>query len=190
MLAVKHNVPQIQDKLERIRRLVDGGWQKDSVDLMDSARKLVRMLTPKSSVTTKQHLRDGWTLHTIGRGGKDRVPVLTVVYNRQTHDPAGRPKKQAQLRVLSTKEKKDYTLLDILEHGSRGHEIPKQPDRRSKKKLLHFFTADGKEHFVKRVSHPGTRPYGMVKTVRAKLRGWMVALNRRWKKKIEREWKR
>lgn len=210
MIALKHNCPQIRNKVERIKKLVDGGWQEDSVRMMDRARKRVKMLTPFSKGTgsmtrgrgkkrKSSHVRDGWKLHVIGRGGKDRVPVLTVVYNRLTHDAAGRPKRGALLTDAAGMTK-GYTLLDILEYGSRAHIIRPKGFGRWKKtgrgwtavgggaQFLHFQTREGHEVFTKRVSHPGTKPHGMVRIVRAKLARWAMALNRKWKKKIEGEW--
>ena len=209
VIAVKHNCPQIRDKLERIKKLVDGGWQDDVVNQMTKARNLVRRLTPKSKTAgsvrigrrTKRkpqktgHLRDGWAVKTIGRGGKDRVSVLSVVYNKHTHTAAGKVREKALMRSASG-DVKNYTLLDILEYGSRAHKIYPawyKSGRSGGMKqggLLRFETSTGEVVYARSVSHPGTKPHGMVRLARAKLVYWLKKLQARWKKKIEGEWGR
>jgi len=222
MFAVKHNVPCTMSKLDGLRKLVDGGWQKEMVDKMDLARRLVTVLTPKSREKAKMgvkkakrkllrgrrgrfarhaktkrrkyagHLRDGWKVRTIGKGGKDRVPVLSVVYNKLTHKPDGTILERAKVTRLSKAGNiiishgpggKEYTLLDILEYGSKAHKIT--PKRRT---VLRF-EVGGKVFFSKRVRHPGTKPHGMVRITKAKLATWLKKLNRKWREKFDRLWR-
>jgi|GEM_PF-6634035 len=193
LLALKHNAPEIGDKLTRIQALIDGGWQREVVALMEDARKTVSKLTPRSVSAggmlvgrgkrkQQAHLADGWTLRTIGRGGKDRVPVLTVVHNRFTHDAAGRMKDAA---VVGERFGRRFTLTEILEYGTMPHPIT--PRRAS---VLHFFTRRGAEVYTAHVSHPGTKAYAMVRLTRVLLHKWAAALQRRWKKKVDREWRK
>jgi len=196
VFAVKTNIPEIQNKLERLIRLVDGGWQEDAVAIMERGRKTVKRLTPKSqgvqthTKTRKKdykygrHLREGWKMDTIGRGGKDRVPVLSVVYNEFTHTKTGRAKKRALLRSKKTGKIHDATLLDVLEYGSRAHRI----EAVDAKVLV--FEVDGEKMFRKRVRHPGTKPYGMIRKVRAMLATWFRRMNENWSRALAREWER
>ena len=204
MFTVKHNIPKIKDKLKRLKVLTgSGSWQAEIVQMMGRARVDLFKSTPRS-VRKKQeafymgrkkksgkgrikvkikkkkfrfHIGDGWRLHVIGGGGKDRVPVLTVVYNTFTHDSAGRPKKKAFLGD------KEITLMDVLEYGSKAHDI--EP---VKAKFLSFIAKDGTRVFTKKVSHPGTKAYGMVRIVREKLIREMTKLTARWSKKYGDEW--
>ena len=121
VISVKHNCPQIRDKAKRIRELIDGGWQREAVAHMRRAQHMARRLTPVSK-GPGPHLRDGWTMKVIGRGGKDRVPVLCVVHNKRTHNATGRAKPGALLRDARGR-RRSFTLLDVLEYGSRAHHI-------------------------------------------------------------------
>lgn len=222
MFAVRHNVPCTMSKLDELRRLVDGGWQREMVDKMDMARRLVTVLTPKSKGKKRYgeakakrkllrgrrgrfarhakarrrkyvgHLRDGWKVRTIGKGGKDRVPVLSVIYNRLTHKPDGTILERAKVTRLSKGGNiifshgpggKEYTILDILEYGSKAHTItPKQ-------RIVLRFEVGGKVIFTKRVKHPGTKAHGMVRITKAKLAMWLKKLNAKWKAKFDRSWR-
>jgi len=185
-----HNTPQIRDRLIRLKALIDGGWQRDIVRMMERARDTVSRLTPRSEAVPgvkasrkrRRHVADGWTLKVIGGKAKSRIPVLTVVYNRYTHRPDGKKLANA---ILGESRGHKFTVLEILEYGTRPHKIlPKE------KSVLHFRTREGEEVFTMHANHPGTRPYAMVRMTRAKLHMWSVALNRKWKRKIERHWRR
>lgn len=202
MLTIKNNIPEIKDKLLRLRTLisVSPNYHDDLRKVLRNATKQVTKLTPKSTSAGSQtagpkrksypdHIANGWTLHTIGGSGKDRVPLLGVVYNRYTHDIRGKKLHKAKLKN-ATGLSKDYTLLEILEYGSRPHII--RPVAKigfgRKAKALHFFTRSGAEVFTKIVHHPGTKPYGMVRTTRVKLKFWLRALRTKWERKLVGEW--
>jgi hypothetical protein len=171
--------------LERIKTLVDGGWQRDIIAQMGKARKMVARLTPKSKEKPegRKHLRDGWTLKTIGRGGKDRVPVLSVVYNRLTHKPTGAALPKAMLKSKKDRTTREETVLEILEYGSRPHVIEAIDAKALRFKWL------GNLFFAKRVQHPGTKAHGMVRTTRVKMIGWLRKLNARWARKLGSAWR-
>lgn len=206
MFSIKTNIPRIKDKFKRLQLLTaSGAWQDQIVDVMEKARAHVAMLTPESSgegskkgtkkkqIGYRGHLADGWKLRVIGKGGKDRVPVLGVVYNAKTHKPDGSQKKNAQLKQefsggrgggkkVRIGKYGPYTVLEILEYGSRAHKI--YPFN---KRALKFETG-GEVVFTKSVDHPGTKPYGMVRTTREKLRRWLREVNVFWAKKLAKEW--
>lgn len=182
MIGIKHNIPEIVDKLKRIRLLIDGGWQDEAVNLMMKGQKYVRLLTPKSRENKYQHLRDGWFVWNIGKGGKDRIPLLSVIYNKFTHNIIGKPLEHALLKT-GNNERQNYTVLDILEYGSRAHKI-----KPTKKKVLKF-VIDTKNVFSKGVDHPGTKPYGMVRLTRIVIKEWLKKLQKRWARKIKKEFK-
>lgn len=146
------------------------------------------------------HLADGWTLKAIGGSGKDREPLLATIYNAFTHNAGGEIKDDALLESISSGRKR-YTLLHVLEFGSRPHKIYPYPtwedrtvgrgrNRRTirQRRFLRFVTRGGEEVFTREVAHPGTRPYAMVRLARARLREQLIAHSQKWKDLIEREW--
>lgn len=188
MLTVKHNIPEIRDKLKRIKTLLTKhpNWQDEAVGLMEKARKTVAKATPRSKGMGSQrgkHLADGWVLFKIGGGGKDRIPVLVVVYNKFTHDVIMGKKPSALLRTAKGGTK-NYTLLEVMEYGSPAHVI-----KPVKAKVLKF-EVGGKVVYTKKVHHPGTRPYGMVRVAKAKLKQWRHRFIRRWDNKVQNEWRK
>lgn len=209
MFSVKTNIPVVMNKLQRLRLLIDGGWQQDQVRVFEKTKDAVAQLTPKSSKNkvesftifrdkktgqkrtrykTTEHLRDGWKLRVIGGGGKGRAPVLAVIYNEQTHKADGTQKRKA---ILGEGGFGVYTLLDILEYGSRSHTIVPLGSFKGSKhgklpKSLRF-EIGGKVVYARRVHHPGTKPYGMVRKARVFLARMLVKLNRAWANKISRE---
>lgn len=217
MIAFSHNIPYLKKKLDRLLKLTDKGWQQDAVGVMEKAAKMLRILTPRSKGPKTQkgardaqgrfikgggsgHLADGWTTRIIGRSGKDRVPVTTIVYNRHATDSAGRRKKSA---IVGSGTRGPYTVLDILEFGSRAHVITPgrwkftktgrsgaKVGRRTGAKILRFVTSTGEVVYTKRVDHPGTKPYGMIRLTRARLPVLLEVMNLKWKRKIEEDWGR
>jgi len=194
VFAISTNIPDIRDKLERIKRLATGtpSWQDDMVNQLKKALKLVKHMTPKSegrvgSQRGGRHVRSGWKLHVIGKGGKDRVPVMGYIYNDLTHEitiNGAMPRESARLMVKRTGTKKDYTLLEVLEYGSPPHKITPVDTEYLK------FDANGETVFTKEVDHPGTRPYGMVRVTRAKTKMALKKMMRRWSRKVVDEWKK
>lgn len=190
MFAIKHNIPEIRDKLKRIKLLVTGSqnYQQDVRNQLEWARKSLVRLTPKSDGQTGsqhgKHLRSGWTTHIIGGGAKSRVPIMGVIYNKFTHDAAGEVKGEAWLSSKKFKTSIEATILHILEYGSKPHSIEPVDAQ-----TLHF-EVDGTEVFTKHVSHPGTKPYGMVRVTRAKFTHRMRKLAIRWMRKVIDEWRR
>ncbi len=199
MFAISHNIPEIKDKLERLRKLAtgSGNFQDVMVKILNRSLRTVKRLTPVSGgkfrAWTRQlmgrndkHVRDGWTLRIIGGSGKDRVPVVGYIFNKFTHvivEGGLAPKEDARLKT-ATGGKKNYTVLEILEYGSKPHVI-----RPVKRKFLRFDTG-GKTVFTKEVHHPGTRPYGMVRVTRARTRLWLQKMMRRWERKFVNEWRK
>ena len=201
MLAVKHNIPQIKNKLKRLLLLV--GKRKPNVQddfrkLMLETEKEVTRRTPRSrsnvfrtAKATKalkaqvgKHVADGWTTHFIGGGGKDRVPMIGVVYNQFTHKQTGEVKGNARLTTASG-DIKSYSILEVLEYGSPPHII--EPVNAQ---VLHFTTRSGEEIFARVVHHPGTRPYSMVRRTRATLKIKARKLAQKWSRKVLQDWKR
>ena len=201
MLAVKHNIPQIKNKLKRLMLLVGKGKpnvQEDFKKMMLETEKEVTRRTPRSrsnvfrtAKATKalkaqvgKHVADGWTTHFIGGGGKDRVPMIGVVYNQFTHKQTGEVKTDARL-TTERGEIKSYSILEVLEYGSPPHPITPV-----NAKVLHFISRSGEEFFVKSVQHPGTRPYSMVRRTRATLKIKARKLAQKWSRKVLQDWKR
>jgi hypothetical protein len=195
VLSVAHNIPEIKDKLKRLIRLVDGGWQKDVVRLIERTQKRITKATPRSKGQAAGgsqgirfikkfggHLADGWTMKIIGGSAKDRVPIFGVIWNKNTHDQNGVMKAQLPKASGGVGE---YTLLEVLEYGSKPHVItPKNA------KALRFISREGEVVFTKRVNHPGTPAFGMVRLTRV----WMTwagkKLQAKWRRKLDQEWAR
>lgn len=199
MLAVKHNIPAIRDRLKRIKILATGGYPADTTVFMERVCDHVARLTPRSKDTQvtnettgkggskqKRHLADGWVVKTIGGSAKGRIATMTVCYNMFTHTQTGRPRKAALLKNADGK-KKSYTLLEVLEYGVQPHRkiVPVNA------KALHFVTKEGAEVFTKGpINYPGMTPYGMVRQTRTKMNKWAKAFQRKWANKVKRELRR
>jgi hypothetical protein len=194
VIVFNHNIPEIIDKLTRIQALIDGGYQKEVVRLANRVRDRVAELTPKSSGEKSEsgqrgnrgsyggHLRDGWTVHTIGGKAKSRTPIMCTIYNKKTHKKTGEHKKSALL-MSKSKGKKDYTVLEVLEYGSPPHTITPVD-----KKFLRFIGDRGQPVFAKHVEHPGTVAYSMVRLTHEKMNQWGKMFNRRWTLRLKKEW--
>ena len=178
-VTAKVSIPhskKLKNRLTRIRLLVDGGWQKDVLKLLDETETFLIDNTPRSDLVGSQsgnHLADGWTLHTIGGKAKDRESFLAVIYNKFIMTKSGTILESAWLKVKGVKQ--NYTLLHILEYGSKWHYIGPW-----KKKALHFFSREGKEVITKKVRHPGTKAYGMVRKAKARFFLRMNVLTALW----------
>jgi hypothetical protein len=197
MFAFKSNIPKLQKKIDEEIRLLQAGFTDGICEMIEEGRVLVSELTPKSSGAktgqrdkqgrfvsgSGRHIADGWTTHTIGGGGKGRVPILFVIHNKFTHDRAGRAKKNALL-VTKSGGQQDYTLLDILEYGSR-HTKPIVP---VDKKVLRFVARGGQVVYTKSVDHPGTKAHAMVRLTTVRMSSWFVRYARKWADKLARTW--
>lgn len=193
MFSLKTNIPKIKDKMARIQKILDAGWQKELVEILEKTCETVTKLTPRSeedqSVVNLQakpkkwrHIQDGWTLKVIGGNAKSREPLLGVIYNKFTHTPDGSTKNSAKL-VNADGTRNEYTLLDILEYGSRSHPIDPVNS-----KLLCFIGDDGRFVSKKHVDHPGTAPRGMVRLARAFLEGLVKKFTAKWRRDVQEEW--
>lgn len=196
MFQINHNIPQIKNKLLRLRKLVgeSPNWQDDMVKVAEQAVHDLKMLTPRSKERTKgKHTADGWKLRHVGRSGKDRVPIITAVWNDYTHrwksgsnrlEKKGlNPRPNALLKTAKG-HVKPYTLLEVLEYGSPPHSIDPVKGKFIK------FDIGGKTIFTKHVDHPGTRPHGMVRITRAKTIARLALYGRKWLRKIHNDWTR
>lgn len=125
-----------------------------------AAMKIARELTPVESGRS----RDGWFVRVIGGfSGKSRGMPLVVLDHEFNH--RGKFPRTGPL---------GYSLLDILEFGSRAHEITPTSSRstrlgrglkaaRNQGARFLRFVAGGDLVFTRRVSHPGTKAYGMLR---------------------------
>jgi hypothetical protein len=179
-MITKFEIPHIKDKKRRIKMLFKIGWNARAYSVLEQARKRVSDATPVSD-DGKKHLRDGWTIKTIGGTAKARLPFIGIVYNKHTHKADGTPKKRALIKTKSGGQQ-DYTLLDLLEYGTRAHVIT--PSSKTFLKL----TIGDQTIFTKRVSHPGTRPYGMVRLTRVWLKRASKKLLKQVVKDVKRNW--
>ena len=190
MFTIKHNIPEIRDKLERIKKLMTGprSYRRDILNQLDWARKNLVRTTPKSDGSGSQvggkHLNSGWAVHTIGGKAKSRAPVLGVVYNKFVNDAAGRVKESAWLSSKRDRASVEATILHVLEYGSRPHTI-RPVDARALR-----FDAGGRIVFTKLVHHPGTKPHGMIRVTRSKFTRRMRKLAVRWAQRMAEEWRR
>lgn len=195
MFGMKTNMPQITNRFDALKMLVGSGrWQQEAVGIMKHVRNLVSDYTPRSD-GGGAHLADGWTLHVIGQGGKDLIPVLAVIYNAMTHKRTGKMIEKSKMKqhwgpgrggggANRVGPFGEYTLLEVLEYGSRPHRI--FPVNGS----FLAFEVDGETVFAKNVHHPGTVPYGMVRRGKAKLALLLKLHTKKWANKIRKAYKR
>jgi len=182
--SVVVKAPKLRSRLEFIKRAVEGGWYEDAKAMGQKAVDFLQRNTPRSEGVGSQkgeHIADGWELHTIGGKEKSGRGFLMVVFNRFTTTPAG--KILARARLSSTdlggsRSKSDYTLMHILEYGSRPHRIF------AGKKKLRFMGSGGKWVFTEMVDHPGTAPTGMIRLARANAMQWLAEFKERWRRKL------
>lgn len=182
--------PKIRDKLLRMRALTSG-FQAEAQKVAMRGVYMLQNLTPVSEVEGSQngeHIADGWDLHVIGGKSKSGSGLLMVIYNRFVTKPSGQLLESARLKVQGVKQ--SYTLLHILEYGSRAHWIPRKEDW-FKGIILRFTPkGSGRERFAAHVRHPGTPAVGMIRITRAKLVDWWKEFTVNWTKRLEREYKR
>ena len=139
-------------RLTRIRDGV-GAPAQDAADgvldgmneIAESAVKRLVERTPRSD-GEGPHVGDGWTARSVNAG-----PGVVAVEVVNTD-----PRATENLR-LADGSVTDYTLLEILEYGSKRHDIyPVNAE------FLTFRGRGGDTVSTKHVDHPGTREYAMV----------------------------
>lgn len=213
MFAIKTNLPAVLKKLDEIRTLLDGGWQKGCIEILEQARDRVAEATPRSSgwegrasamapayeaaystarrgrrgrinrafrnaVNARRgHLADSWRLRIIGGTPKSRTPVLGVVYNNDTTSALGAKKPGALLRRADGSTD-GTTLLEVLEYGTTPHAIVPVRARAL------AFVAGGEMVFTRRVSHPGTKAYGMIRATRVWMTESLLRHTREWRTNV------
>lgn len=183
LTSVVVSAPHLRTRLEHMREAIDKGWAKEAVTVGWRVVELLRETTPRSEGKGSQdgeHIADGWTLHVIGGTPRAGRGILLVIYNRFITSPAGKILARARLKRFNEfsgkDERGDYTLLHILEYGSRPHRIFP-----FKKKALKFISAQGNVVFTKMVNHPGTKPVGMIRNARVQAVRWFKDFLEKWK---------
>lgn len=150
-MAVTLDTRFINDLLLRAQGMVGLANQvsefllKSTANIGEATAKKARELTPRSP-GSGPHIADGWRSQATPIPGGISVRIFNV-------DPRATRK-----MVLATGRQTNYTLLDILEYGSPKHDIlPVNGPY-----LVFFWPRAGRIIRLKRVSHPGTRPYAML----------------------------
>lgn len=158
-------------KLNHIQQVVDTGWLDDAQKTAWNVVEYLREQTPKSSPPAipshaGAHLASGWTMDVIGGKSRSGRGILITIYNKFVTNTSGKILVGALLKTKST-GKKPYTLLHILEYGSRPHKIFS-----AGKAVLKFVTREGETIFTQSVDHPGTAPVGMIRAARVLAKRW------------------
>lgn len=141
----------IAANLRGLAAVAGGELQDGLAAIAESAVTRLVERTPRSDLD-HSHIADGWTARNLNVPGVFSIEV----YNKD-------PRASTPLRLADGTET-PYTLLDILEYGSRPHII-----RPVNAKALHFMGSGGDEVFAQEVEHPGTRPYAMVAITEAEV---------------------
>jgi len=184
--SVVVSAPRLAKKIDFIRQCIDQGWRDEAIGVGEQIRDYLRMNTPRSEGAGSQkgeHIADGWELHTIGGNPGSARGLLMVIYNRFVTNVAGKILARARLKVQS--EAQDYTLMHILEYGSRPHPIPRERDM-GKGIVLRFTGQNGAVVFTRQVDHPGTQPVGMIRAARAFGAEWYAQFQQKWAEIISR----
>lgn len=146
---------RIRDGLAGLAQTAADGVLDGMNNIAESAVKRLVERTPRSehddvflevAIGSGKHIADGWTARKVDAGsGVFSIEVVNV-------DP-----RAIENVRLADGTVTDYTLLEILEYGSKPHEIvPVNAP------FLHFFARSGDEVYAQKVNHPGTREYAMV----------------------------
>jgi hypothetical protein len=182
--SVVVKAPKLRSRLDFIKRAVEGGFYEEAEQMGMKVVDFLQRKTPRSSGVGSQkgeHIADGWELHTIGGKAKSGRGLLMVVFNRFTTTKAGKILSRARLSTTDLgggRSKSDYTLMHILEYGSRPHRIF------ANKKKLRFMGSGGEWVFTEMVDHPGTAPNGMIRLARAYAAQWLSEFKERWCRKL------
>lgn len=129
----------------------------------------------------------------IAQRSLDKVRARTPVDTGRTHDnwfltdesrsAEGVQRFKIKNRIASSRAGRE--LLFILEYGSKAHRIV-----RRRAKALHWERPSGTHHFRREVFHPGTKPFGMLRTTAAEANVEMIGLSKRMAKKMAKIWGR
>ena len=148
---------RIRDGLAGLAQTAADGVLDGMNNIAESAVKRLVERTPRSehddvflevAIGSGKHIADGWTARKVDAGsGVFSIEVVNTD-----------PRATENLR-LADGSVTDYTLLEILEYGSKRHDIfPVNAE------FLAFMGGGGEMVYTKHVDHPGTRPYAMVGT--------------------------
>lgn len=148
---------RIRDGLAGLAQTAADGVLDGMNEIAESAVKRLVERTPRSehddvfleaAIGSGNHIADGWTARMVDAGpGVFSIEVVNTD-----------PRATENLR-LADGSVTDYTLLEILEYGSKRHDIyPVNAE------FLAFMGGGGEMVYTKHVDHPGTRPYAMVGT--------------------------
>jgi len=185
--SVTVEAPKLKGKLAQMR-IRTMGWQKEAQQVAMRGVAMLQNITPASEGLGSQggeHAADGWELHTIGGKVRSGKGLLMVIYNKFFTTVAGEILDSAKLEVQGVKQ--PYTLLHILEYGSRPHKIPRDEDLGKNIFLRFFWKKAGKWVVTRQVDHPGTAPVGMIRITRGRLVDWWKEFIEKWKRDFEKE---
>lgn len=182
---------------QKIAELIRVHYMNDLMGILQSTVMRLRKTTPRSKTVenteTREkwhtgHLGDGWRIHSIGGASKGRpdAKLIATIYNEMTHTPSGKVRAVARCRNQYRKIVHNYSILEVLEYGSRQHiVVPVKKGIRA----LHFFMG-GKEIFATMAAPRGIRPRGFVRDakeyLRQQLRRFNVMLSNRIKQEMAR----
>ncbi len=146
-------------ELRRIAATTRALVAKGVANIGEAAARRVAELTPRSP-GPGPHLADGWKASAAASG--DDLTVRVANEDHRANEPI----------QLADGSEASYTLLQILEYGSRPHEIrPATGDY-----LVFFSRLLGRMVYAKSVQHPGTRPYAMLGITRVQAAADMARL--------------
>jgi len=131
--------------LQSVARDLGVALQRGIVGIGQASARRAAELTPRSP-GAGPHVADGWEAEVT----VDGADVSVRVHNA---DP-----RFTEPLELADGSRPGYTLGDILEYGSRPHEIAPV----KAKTLVFLSRLTGRVTRSKRVVHPGTRPYSML----------------------------
>ena len=141
----------LSKNLRGLAQTATDGLYEGIGSISDAAVQRLKELTPRSELDG-DHIADGWRADESDVGDSFTI---------QIHNTSPKATEKLHLADGSTT---DYTLLEILEYGSKAHEI-----RPVNGKTLHFTAANGADVHTQLVHHPGTKPYAMVAITEAEV---------------------
>lgn len=214
MFAIKTNIPAVLKKLDELKTMLDGGWQRGCIKVLEQAREKVAAATPRSA---------GW---------EARMSVLAPIYKR-THSTARKRSRRKinrafqravgarrpghladawRLKLVGGTPKSRTPVLGVIYNtdttGPTGAVRPSARLRAADGSvrdytLLHTleygtrphtilpvtakvlaFTADGEQVFTRVVRHPGTKAYGMIRTTRVWMTEALLRHTEQWRTSV------